>query len=97
MPVAGDYQMGAASNRAFENSIICFVFGYGIHRNGRSDNFGNLGHQLEMPNDLVFLPLETAEDLGDLPHDGRRNQQDKASFHGLPPNPKGQACRVNKG
>jgi hypothetical protein len=72
--------MGVAGNRAFENSVVRVVYGYGIYRDHGNDDLSDLSHQLEMSDDLVFLPLKPAEDFGDLSHDGRRNQQSKSSF-----------------
>ena len=97
MLVAGDHEVGIAGNRALQNTVIRFVSGDGIHMDRGRDDLSNLGHKLEMPDDLAFLPLKPAENLGDLAHDDRGNQQDRPSFDCLLPNPKRRAFPVSEG
>ncbi len=73
-PAAGNHQIGFAGSRTFQDTVIRFVIGNDIYRDCGTDDLSNLGHQLEMPDDFVFLSPKPAEDFGDLAHDSRGNQ-----------------------
>lgn len=63
MPVPGDHQVSPAGNRAFQDTVVRLVVGDGMHRYRGGDDLSDLGDQLEIPDDLVFLPLKPAEDF----------------------------------
>ena len=80
MPVPGDHKVCLAGNRAFQDTVVRLIHGNRAHCYRGSHNLRDLGDQLEVPDDLAFLSLKPAQDLGNLAHDGRGNQQDKPSF-----------------